>query len=88
VIVEGTRSPSAPNLRDGPSIHFPNPKVARSLKRLAVEEKYLLPAGYKFVILNTNATVNKPPPDCIGMYRAALIYDLRFPLHEVNFGNP
>jgi len=37
------------------STHFPNPRVVRTLKRPAVEEKYLFPAEYKFVIPDLDA---------------------------------
>ncbi|KAJ8435858.1 hypothetical protein Cgig2_028566 [Carnegiea gigantea] len=50
VMAEGTYFPSAPNCSDpsdGPRTLFPNQKVVRSLKRSALEEKYLLPMGYK-----------------------------------------
>ncbi|KAJ8438040.1 hypothetical protein Cgig2_014169 [Carnegiea gigantea] len=62
---------------------FPNSKVVPRLKRSALEKQYLLPAGYTFVILEVGATVNEPPTKCIAVYRAALNYDLRFPLHLV-----
>ena len=62
---------------------FPNPKVIGTLKRLTPEEKYLLPAGYKFTIPNADATVNKLPSTCIAIYQAAFLYGVRFPLHLV-----
>ncbi|KAJ8429188.1 hypothetical protein Cgig2_028761 [Carnegiea gigantea] len=37
--------------------------LAASLKRPALEEKYLLPTGYKVVLLEADGTVNKPPPN-------------------------
>jgi len=86
VVAEETRFSTAPDFSDpldGSSIQFPNLKVMRSLKRLALEGKYLLPAGYKFTISNADATVNKPPPGCIAIYRATLTYGLRFPPYEV-----
>jgi len=55
----------------------------RSLKRLVWEEKYLLLATYKFVLPDTDATVNRPPLGCIAIYQLALTYGLRFRLHEV-----
>lgn len=85
-MAEGTvfpRAPSRSDLQDGPSSHFPNPRVMRTLKRLVLEKKYLLLVGYKFNIPDPNATVNKPPPGCIVIYRAAFSYGLRFPLHKV-----
>jgi len=54
-----------------------------SLKRLALEEKYLLPAGYKFIIPKADATVNKPPPKCIAIYWGTFSYGIWFPLHAV-----
>jgi len=48
-----------------------------------LEEKYPLPSGYKFIILDTDATVNKPPPKCIAVYQTAFCNSLRFPLHNV-----
>jgi len=56
------------NPQHGPSIHFLNPKVVGTLKRLALEEKYLLPTGYKFIIPDGDATVNKLPSKCIVIY--------------------
>ena len=46
---------------DGLGSHFPNPKVVEILKRLALEEKYLLPSDYKLGIPNPNATINRLP---------------------------
>jgi len=46
---------------DGPSSNFPYLKIAQSLKRLALEGKYLLLVVYNFVIPNLDATVNKLP---------------------------
>jgi len=48
--------------QDGPSTHFPNPKVMGILKRSSLEEKYLLPARYKFVSSDADAAINKSPP--------------------------
>lgn len=48
--------------QDGLSTHFPNPKFVPSLKRTTLEEKYLLPAGYSFVIPEADAIVNRSPP--------------------------
>jgi len=42
-----------------------------------------MPAGYTFVILEADATVNRPPAKCIVVYRATLNYGLRFPLHLI-----
>ena len=53
------------------------------LKRLALKKQYLLPAGYTFMILEVDATVNEPPIKCIAAYRVALSYGLRFPLYPV-----
>jgi len=58
------------NLQDGPDTHFPNPKVMASLKEPALEDKYLLPTGYKFVLPEADATINKSPSKCIAIYRA------------------
>ncbi|KAJ8428851.1 hypothetical protein Cgig2_003399 [Carnegiea gigantea] len=84
VVAEGMVFPGAPersNLQDGLSTHFSNPKVVLSLKRLALE-KYLLPAGYKF-ISDADATVNKLPSKCIAIYGVALSSCVRFPVHPV-----
>jgi len=69
--------------QDRPGTHFPNLKVVPSLKRMAFEKKYLLPAGYSFVISKVDAIINKPPLNCIAIYRVAFNYDVRFPLHPV-----
>ena len=64
VVAEGLvfpRDPACSDPFDGPSTHFPNPKVTPSLKRTALEKKYLMPARYSFVIPEVNATVNEPP---------------------------
>jgi len=53
------------------------------LKRPALEEKYVFLVGYKFVLLDADAKVNKPPPGCITIYQAALTCDLRFPCYKV-----
>jgi len=39
-----------------------------SLKRLNLEEKYLLSAGYRFMLPEADATVNKPDAKYIAMY--------------------
>ncbi|KAJ8424806.1 hypothetical protein Cgig2_025390 [Carnegiea gigantea] len=81
IVVEGTVFTGAPehsNIQDGPSTHFPNPKVVASLKRMALEEKYLLPLGYKFIIHDVDCTLNKPPSMCIAIYQVAFSYDVRF----------
>ncbi|KAJ8434594.1 hypothetical protein Cgig2_025020 [Carnegiea gigantea] len=78
VVGEGINFPRAStssDIQDGPSTNFPNLKVMASLKRPTLEEKYLLPAGYKFIIPEVDATVNKPPPKCIAIYRVAFSYD-------------
>ncbi|KAJ8439983.1 hypothetical protein Cgig2_008366 [Carnegiea gigantea] len=62
VVAEGMLFLSAPDCYDpldGPTTHFPNPKVVRSLKRPALEGRCLLPAGYKFTTLDADVTVNK-----------------------------
>ena len=62
--MEKTHFPGEPERsdpRDGPSMHFPNPKVVRILKRPALEEKYLIAAGSKFVIPDLDAMVNRLP---------------------------
>jgi len=41
-----------------------------SLKEPALEDKYLLPTGYKFVLPEADATINKSPSKCIAIYRA------------------
>ena len=71
------------DVQDGTSTHFPNLKVMASLKRLVLEEKYLLPVGYKFIIPDVDATLNKSPSKCITIYRVAFSYGVRFPLHPV-----
>ncbi|KAJ8435881.1 LOW QUALITY PROTEIN: hypothetical protein Cgig2_008421 [Carnegiea gigantea] len=68
---------------DGPSTHFSNLKVTLSLKRTALETKYLLPPGYSFVIPEADVTVNEPPQKCIAIYQVAFNYGVRFPLHPV-----
>ncbi|KAJ8441270.1 hypothetical protein Cgig2_013685 [Carnegiea gigantea] len=52
-------------------------------ERSTLEEKYLLPAVYKFIIPNPDATINESPPGCIVIYQVAFCYGLRFPLHMV-----
>ncbi|KAJ8428712.1 hypothetical protein Cgig2_028195 [Carnegiea gigantea] len=71
------------DIQDGPSTHFPNSKVMASLKRPTAEDKYLLPARYRFVLPEVDGTINTPPAKCIAAYRAAFSYGLRFPLHLV-----
>jgi len=86
VMDEGTvflGAPSRSDLQDRPSTHFPNPRVMCTLKRPVLEKKYLLPTGYKFIIPDPNATVNKPARGCIAIYRATFSYGLRFPLYKV-----
>ena len=72
-----------PDPKDGPSTHFPNPRVRRTINRPTLEEKYLLPTGYKFIIPDPDAIVNRPPPRWITVYRVAFSYSLRFRLHKV-----
>ncbi|KAJ8425245.1 hypothetical protein Cgig2_015852 [Carnegiea gigantea] len=76
-------APARSDPQDGLSTYFSNPKVILSLKRQVLEEKYLLPTGYKFIIPDADATVNKPPSKCIAIYWAAFSYDVRIPLHPV-----
>jgi len=81
VVAEGTVFPRTPERSDpqnGPSSHFPNPNVIHPLKRPALEEKYLLPAGYHFIIPDADATVNKPPSKCTVIYPAAFSYGVWF----------
>ncbi|KAJ8435521.1 hypothetical protein Cgig2_032108 [Carnegiea gigantea] len=70
IVAEGNEFPGAPahsDPQDGPGSHFPNPKVVSTLKRMTFEKKYLLPAGYTFVIPELGATVNEPPTKCIAV---------------------
>ncbi|KAJ8420401.1 hypothetical protein Cgig2_028073 [Carnegiea gigantea] len=86
IVAEEPDFPGAParsDAQDGQSSHFPNPKVVPMLKRTALKKQYLLPARYTFVIPEVNATVNEPPAKCIAVYRAALKYGLKFPLHSI-----
>lgn len=69
--------------QDGQTTYFPNPKVVLSLKRLTLEEKYLLHAGYKFIIPDTDAIIKKPPSKCIAVYRVTFTYGVRFPLPPI-----
>ncbi|KAJ8433872.1 hypothetical protein Cgig2_021255 [Carnegiea gigantea] len=83
---QGPEFPGAPthsDPQDGPGRHFPDPKVTPTLKRTTLEKQYLLPIGYTFVIPKADATMNKSPTKCIVVYRTALNYSLRFPLHPV-----
>ncbi|KAJ8432190.1 hypothetical protein Cgig2_013732 [Carnegiea gigantea] len=64
-----SRAPERSDIQDGPSTHFPNPKVVSSLKRSALEEK--------FVLSEVDVTMNKPPAKCIAMYQAAFTYGVR-----------
>ena len=48
-----------------------------------MEEKYLLLIGYRFIIPDVVATINKSPPKCIAICRVAFSYGLRFPLDKV-----
>ncbi|KAJ8423526.1 hypothetical protein Cgig2_030021 [Carnegiea gigantea] len=84
VVVDGMVFPEVParsDIQDGPGTHFPSLNIVGSLTRLALEEKYLLPAGYRFVLPEADATVNKPPAKCIAMYQATFSYGVRFLLH-------
>ncbi|KAJ8423520.1 hypothetical protein Cgig2_011981 [Carnegiea gigantea] len=47
VVLKKRGVPECSDIQDGPRTHVPNPKVVSSLKRLALEKKYLLPAGYR-----------------------------------------
>ena len=76
-------TPMRSDLQDELSTHFPNPKVALTLKRPTLEEKYLLPAEYKFIIPDPDATGNKLPPGCIAICQGTFSYSLRFPLQLV-----
>lgn len=69
--------------QDVPGSHVPNPKVVLTIKRTILEKKYLLLAGYTFVISKPDAKVNELFAKCIVVYRATLNYNLRFPLHSV-----
>ena len=80
---EFLRAPTRSDPQDDPRSHFPDPKPVTKLKMLAFEKKYLLPAEYSFVILESDATVNESPVNCIAVYRVALNCGLRFPLHRV-----
>jgi len=85
-VAEGTIFLGAPeysDTQDRLSTHFPDPKVVASLNRHMLEEKYLLPMGYKFIIPEADATINKPPSKCIAIYQAAFSHGIRFPLHPV-----
>ena len=86
MVAEGAVVPGALehlDIQDRPRNHFPNPMVVASLKRLALEDKYLLPTGYTFVLPEVDATVNKPPPKCIAIYWEGFSYGVRFSLHPV-----
>jgi len=86
IVAEGSEFPGAPthsDPQDGPGSHFPDPKAVTKLKRSALEKQYLLPTEYSFVIPEPDAIVNEPPAKCIVVYRAALHYGVRFPLHPV-----
>ena len=50
---------------------------------MALEKQYLLPAGYTFINLEADATMNELPTKCIAVYRVALKYGLKFLLHLV-----
>ncbi|KAJ8438792.1 hypothetical protein Cgig2_023826 [Carnegiea gigantea] len=86
IVAEGPEFPGAPTRsdpQDGPSSHFPDPKVVFTLKKTALEKRYLLPTGYTFIIPEVDVTVNEPPTKCIAVYHATLDYSLRFPPHPV-----
>jgi len=74
--------PNALGSREWAEHTFSKPRLVRTLKRLALEEKYLLPTGNKFVIPDIDATVNGAPQGCIVIYHVALCYGLIFPLHK------
>jgi len=48
------RVPEHSNPWNGLSTHFSNPRIVQSLKRPTLEEKCLLPIGYKIVIPDAN----------------------------------
>jgi len=86
IVVEGPEflgTPARSDPQDGSGSHFPDPKVIPTLKRTVLEKQYFLLAGYTFVILEVDVTVNEPPAKCKAVYRAALNYGLRFLLHPV-----
>ncbi|KAJ8420778.1 LOW QUALITY PROTEIN: hypothetical protein Cgig2_011067 [Carnegiea gigantea] len=59
VVTEGTVFPRAPNRwypQNGPSTYFPDLRGLCNLKTLALEEKYFLPIGYRFITPDTDAT--------------------------------
>ncbi|KAJ8434678.1 hypothetical protein Cgig2_024750 [Carnegiea gigantea] len=60
--------------QDRLSTYFFNPKVVLSLKRLALDEKYLIPVGYKLIVPDVDTTVNKTSSKCIAIYRAVFSY--------------
>ena len=63
-MAEGMSFPRAPmhwDPRDNPNLHFPNPRMARSLKRPTLEEKYSFLVEYRFMIPNPDTTVNRLP---------------------------
>ena len=57
--------------------------MVTKLKRSALEKQDLLPAEYSFMIPEADSTVNEPSAKCIMVYRAAINYSLRFPLHPI-----
>jgi len=86
IVAKGAKFPGAPacsDPQDGADSQFPDLKVIPTLKKTALEKKYLLPTGYTFIVPKADAIVNEPPAKCIAVYRATLNYGLRFPLHPV-----
>ncbi|KAJ8436354.1 hypothetical protein Cgig2_009919 [Carnegiea gigantea] len=86
VIAKGTiflGAPQRSNPQDRTSIHFPNLKFVSTLQRPTLEKKYLLPAGYKFIIPDADAIINRPPSKCIVIYRTAFSCGVRFLLHPI-----
>ncbi|KAJ8434783.1 hypothetical protein Cgig2_033733 [Carnegiea gigantea] len=62
---------------------LPQPKSCELLKEVSPRGKVPPAAGYRFVLPEAYATVNKPPAKCIAMYWAAFTYGVRSPLHRV-----
>lgn len=82
VEAEGTVFPGAParsDPGDGPSTHFPNPRLIAGFKRSELERKYQLPAGYRFVFPEADATVNKPPHGALPCTELRWITGFGFP---------
>ncbi|KAJ8441585.1 hypothetical protein Cgig2_023149 [Carnegiea gigantea] len=81
-----SRDPCALRRLNGPGTYFLNPKVMAFLKRPALEDKYLTPAGYRFVLLKADANVNKPLANCIAIYQATFAYDPKIPTPSSDSG--